>query len=106
MQLAVADLGVLEAAVESFDPHLVVSNHLNTVDPGGSATWYKLSHELEEASEVCLDARRTQSGRSRWTSSAPSPTRWRCPPRSTNRPRTARQGCPHYEHLSVPRKVA
>jgi hypothetical protein len=52
---------VLEAAVESFDPHLVESNRLNPVDPGGRPAWYRLSHEPEEASEVSLDARRSAS---------------------------------------------
>lgn len=61
VQLAVADLGVLEAAVDSFDPHRVVSNRPNTVDPGGRAALYKLSHEPEEPSEICLDARRSVS---------------------------------------------
>ncbi len=56
VHLAVADLGVLKAAVEGFDPHLVVSDSPNTVDPGGRAAWYRLSHEPGEASEICLDA--------------------------------------------------
>ncbi len=61
VQTAVADLEVLGAAVEGIDPHLVVSNLPNTVDPGGRAAWYKLSHEPEDPSEICLDARRSVS---------------------------------------------
>ena len=45
----------LEAEVERLDPHLVISNRLNTVDPGGRAAWYKLSHEPDEESDICLD---------------------------------------------------
>ncbi len=56
VRLAVTDSGVLEAAVDAFDPQLVVSDRPNTVDPGGRAAWYRLSHEPETASEVCLDA--------------------------------------------------
>ena len=45
----------LEAEVERLDPHLVISNRLNTVDPGGRAAWLRLSHEPDEESESCLD---------------------------------------------------
>jgi len=45
----------LEAEVERLDPHLVISNHLNTVDPGGRVAWLRLSHEPDEESEICLD---------------------------------------------------
>ncbi len=61
VRLAVADLEVLAAAVEIFDPHLVVSDCPNTVDLGGRAAWYVLSHEPGEPSEVCLDALRSVS---------------------------------------------
>ena len=61
VRLAVADLEVLAAAVETFDPHLVVSDRPNTVDPGGRAAWYELSHEPGEPSEACLDALRSVS---------------------------------------------
>lgn len=61
VHLAVADLEVLEAAVECFDPHLVVSDGPNKVDPGGRAAWYRLSPEPGDPSEVCLDARRSIS---------------------------------------------
>jgi hypothetical protein len=45
----------LEAEVERLDPHLVISNHLNTVDRGGRVAWLRLSHEPDEESDICLD---------------------------------------------------
>ena len=45
----------LETEVERLDPQLVISNRLNTVDPGGRAAWLRLSHEPDEESEICLD---------------------------------------------------
>ena len=49
------DLGALEAEVERLNPHLVISSRLNTVDPGGRVAWYKLSHDPDEESAICLD---------------------------------------------------
>jgi hypothetical protein len=51
-------LGSLGRRVEGFDPDLVVSSRPNTVDPGGRAAWYRLSHEPGEPSEACLGGRR------------------------------------------------
>jgi hypothetical protein len=45
----------LEAEVERLDPHLMISNCLNTVDPGGRVAWLRLSHEPDEESDICLD---------------------------------------------------
>ena len=45
----------LEAEVERLDPHLVISNRLNTADPGGRVAWLRLSHEPDEESDMCLD---------------------------------------------------
>jgi hypothetical protein len=45
----------LEAEVERLDPHLVISNRPNTVDPGGRVAWLRLSHEPDEESDICLD---------------------------------------------------
>ena len=45
----------LEAEVERLDPHLVISNRLNTVDPGGRVAWLRLSHEPDEESDMCLN---------------------------------------------------
>ncbi len=45
----------LEAEVERLNPHLVISNRLNTVDPGGRVAWLRLSHEPDEESDICLD---------------------------------------------------
>jgi hypothetical protein len=41
--------------VERLDPHLVISNHLNTVDRGGRVAWLRLSHEPDEESDICLN---------------------------------------------------
>jgi hypothetical protein len=59
-EVATCSLGSLGSQVESFDPDLVVSSRPNTVDPGGRAAWYELSHEPDEPSEVCLGGRRWQ----------------------------------------------
>ena len=59
-EVAACRLGVIGGRVESFDPHLVVSSRPNTVDPGGRAAWYKLSHEPSEPSEACLNWRRSR----------------------------------------------
>jgi hypothetical protein len=61
VEVEVADLGALEAEVERLDPHLVVSSRPNTVDPGGRAAWYKLSHEPHEESDICLGGQRSGS---------------------------------------------
>ena len=45
----------LEAELESFDPHLVVCNRPNTIDPGDRAAWVLLSDDPEEPSEVCIN---------------------------------------------------
>jgi hypothetical protein len=57
-EVAACSLGSLGRRIESFDPNLVVSSRPNTVDPGGRAPWYKLSHEPDEPSEACLAGRR------------------------------------------------
>ena len=44
----------LAAEVERFDPHLVVCNRPNTVDPGGRAAWLQLSDDPDEPSTFCL----------------------------------------------------
>lgn len=51
----------LESEVKSLEPHLVVSSQNNTVDSGGKVAWYKLSHEPDKPSEVCLGGRRLRS---------------------------------------------
>ena len=45
----------LEAEVERLNPHLVISNRLNTVNPGGRVAWLRLSHEPDEESDMCLN---------------------------------------------------
>ena len=57
-EVAGCGLGSLGRRVKSFDPDLVVSSRPNTVDPGGRAAWYKLSHEPDEPSEACLGGQR------------------------------------------------
>jgi hypothetical protein len=48
----------LASEVDRFDPHLVISNRPNTVDPGGRAAWARLSDDPDEPSEFCLGGRR------------------------------------------------
>jgi hypothetical protein len=51
----------LAAELRRFDPHLVVCDTLNTVDPGGRAAWVRLADDPRHPSEVCVDGRRTQT---------------------------------------------
>jgi hypothetical protein len=55
--VSLAHLRELEAEVERFDPHLVMSSRPNTLDPGARAAWVLLSDDPEEPSEVCIDGR-------------------------------------------------
>ncbi len=48
----------LAGEVARFDPHVVVCNRPNDVDPGGRAAWARLSGEPEEPSEFCVGGRR------------------------------------------------
>ena len=48
----------LASEVARFDPHLVVCNRPNAVDPGGRAAWVQLSDDPDEPSEYCLAGRR------------------------------------------------
>ena len=58
VEVAVVQVRELEAELGRFDPHLVVCNRPNTVDPGGRAAWARLSDEPDEPSEFCLGGRR------------------------------------------------
>lgn len=53
-------LRTLASEVKRLDPHLVVSSRPNTVDPGNRPAWYKLAHEPDEPSEVCLNGERSE----------------------------------------------
>jgi hypothetical protein len=57
LEVALAHLRELEAELERFDPHLVVSSRPNTFEVGGRAAWVLLSDDPEEPSEVCIDGR-------------------------------------------------
>lgn len=59
--VTIAGLRTLESEVKRLNPHLVVSSRPNMVDPGNRAAWYKLAHEPDEPSEVCLNGRRSGS---------------------------------------------
>ena len=48
----------LASEVARFDPHLVVCNRPNAVDPGGRVAWVRLSDDPDEPSEFCLAGRR------------------------------------------------
>ena len=54
-EVALVHLRDLEAELERFDPHLVVSSRPNTFEVGGRAAWVLLSDDPEEPSEVCID---------------------------------------------------
>jgi F420-dependent methylenetetrahydromethanopterin dehydrogenase len=56
-EVALAHLRDLEAELERFDPHLVVSSRPNTLNPGARAAWVLLSDDPDEPSEVCIDGR-------------------------------------------------
>jgi hypothetical protein len=56
-EVALAHLRDLEAALERFDPHLVVSSRPNPSDVGARAAWVLLSDDPDEPSEVCIDGR-------------------------------------------------
>ena len=58
VETAVVQVRELEAEVGRFDPHLVVCNRPNTIDPGSRLAWLRLSDEPEEPSEFCLAGRR------------------------------------------------
>jgi hypothetical protein len=58
VEVELAHLRELEAKLERFDPHLVVSNQPNTVEPGSRVAWFTLSDDPEEPSEVCIDGQR------------------------------------------------
>jgi DNA-binding NarL/FixJ family response regulator len=49
----------LASEVKRLDPHLVVSSRPNTADPGNRPAWYRLAHEPDEPSEICLEGRRS-----------------------------------------------
>ena len=55
LEVALAHLRELEAELERFDPHLVVSSRPNTFEVGGRAAWVLLSDDPDEPSEVCID---------------------------------------------------
>jgi hypothetical protein len=57
LEVALAHLRDLEAELERFDPHLVVSSRPNTFEAGGRAAWVLLSDDPDEPSEVCIDGR-------------------------------------------------
>jgi hypothetical protein len=56
-EVALAHLRDLEAELERFDPHLVISSRPNTFEVIGRAAWVLLSDDPEEPSEVCIDGR-------------------------------------------------
>jgi len=58
LEAALVQVRDLEAEVGRFDPHLVICNRPNSIDPGGRAAWVRLSDEPDEPSEFCLAGRR------------------------------------------------
>ena len=55
LKVALAHLRELEAELERFDPHLVVSSRANPFEVGTRAAWVLLSDDPDEPSEVCID---------------------------------------------------
>ena len=58
LEAEIVQVRELEAEVRRFDPHLVICNRPNSIDPGGRAAWVRLSDEPDEPSESCLAGRR------------------------------------------------
>ena len=58
VEVSVVQVRELGSEVGRFDPHLVICNRPNTVDPGGRGAWVQLSDDPDEPSEFCLNARR------------------------------------------------
>ena len=58
LEAALVQVRGLEAEVGRFDPHLVICNRPNSIDPGGRTAWVRLSDEPDEPSEFCLAGRR------------------------------------------------
>ena len=58
MEVSIVRAAELGVEVARLDPHLVVCNRPNAVDPGGRAAWARLSTEPDEPSEFCLGGRR------------------------------------------------
>src|ERR687896_1548197 len=56
-EVELAHLRDLEAELERFDPHLVVSSRPNTFEAGGRAAWVVLSDGPEAPSEGGIDGR-------------------------------------------------
>jgi hypothetical protein len=57
-EVSVVQARELGIEIGRFDPHLVVCNRPNTVDPGGRAAWARLSDEPDEPSEFCVGGQR------------------------------------------------
>jgi hypothetical protein len=57
-EVSVVQVRKLGSGVDRFDPHLVICNRPNTVDPGGRGAWVQLSNDPDEPSEFCLNGRR------------------------------------------------
>jgi hypothetical protein len=58
VEATIVQVRELEAEVRRFDPHLVVCNRPNSIDPGGRVAWVRLSDDPDEPSEFCLAGRR------------------------------------------------
>jgi hypothetical protein len=58
VEATIVQVRELEAEVRRFDPHLVVCNRPNSIDPGGRVAWVRLSDDPDGPSEFCLAGRR------------------------------------------------
>ncbi len=59
--MTAVSLRTLASEVKRLDPHLVISSRPNTVDPGNRPAWYRLAHEPDDPSELCLGGHRTNA---------------------------------------------
>jgi hypothetical protein len=57
LQVRAVEMDELEAHIERFDPHVVISERRNPAQPGGRVAWIMLSYDPGEPSEVCLEGR-------------------------------------------------
>ena len=57
LEAALVQVRELEAEVGRFDPHLVICNRPNSIDPGGRAAWVRLSDDPDDPSTFCLAGR-------------------------------------------------
>ena len=61
VEVSLARAEDLKEEVRRGDPHVVVCNRPNAVNPGGRVAWVRIPTDPEEPSEFCLDGLRRTS---------------------------------------------